>query len=49
VANLKRIKQLVIPWAHDKRAREERELRQIEAQLDHISQSVGWGFYLDGG
>jgi hypothetical protein len=44
VENLKRVKKMVIPWAHDKRSREEKELKQIEAQLDHTSQSVDGGF-----
>jgi len=44
VANLKPIKQLVIPWALAKRASEERELRKIEAHLDCISHSADGGF-----
>jgi hypothetical protein len=45
--NIKRIKQLAIPWAKEKNVREELELREVEAQIERISQSNGDG-YLSG-
>jgi hypothetical protein len=42
--NLKRIKQLAIPWAREKRIKEERELKHTEDQIEILYQSTTQGF-----
>jgi hypothetical protein len=46
VDNIKRIKQLAIPWAKKKNAREELEIGEVEAQIVRISHSDGDGYLL---
>jgi hypothetical protein len=45
--NLKKIKSLTIPWAKEKRQREERELRTTEEQIEAIYQEENEGFLSD--
>jgi hypothetical protein len=42
--NLKRIKKLVIPWAQEKRKKEEQELEHLEVQIEQFYQSTDLGF-----
>jgi hypothetical protein len=45
--NLKKIKSLTIPWAKEKRQREERELQNTEEQIEAIYQEEDRGFLSD--
>jgi hypothetical protein len=45
--NLKTIKSLTIPWAKEKRQREESELRSTEEQIEAIYQEADGGFLTD--
>jgi len=45
--NVKKIKSLTIPWAKEKRQREERELQITEEQIEAIYQEADRGFLFD--
>jgi hypothetical protein len=45
VGNLKRIKQATISWAHEKKIKEEHELRHIEQSLQEMLEGFGQGFH----
>jgi hypothetical protein len=38
---------LAIPWAHEKRVREDRELQEVESHIEQIEDSVDGGFLSD--
>jgi hypothetical protein len=43
LSNIKKVKQVAITWAHQKRAREEHELKEIEEALDVIYVTIDGG------
>jgi hypothetical protein len=44
VENLKRIKEKVKPWVFQKRQNEDKELKQIESELQSFFEEEGGGF-----